>query len=682
MNKKAITPNLVEECIQVKKVIYKSDFLSKAQLDAVNAALPTIILAAAGTGKTSTIIHRIEKSYKTDSLSLDSIFATTFTRKASNEMTQRVQDLISAAPEFMGTFHRNSLLLIKKYPMLVEIHGYEPTIELIDATDRDRILSELISPHMQRLKALSISKTNAKKWMREGIDSLKGRGFYPIDYHNAPAVVKQSNILRLTEKFDQLPPDIAHEVYTKYQNELKRMNLLDFDDVMALPVFAMRDESIQVKVSRQFKLVVVDEFQDCSALQFEMAEQLSSGGKFLYLVGDEDQLIYGWRDASLQKVMDFYDHPDYNVRYLEENYRSNAHIINLAVSIITQNKMRSKKVMKAFKPEGKKVLHIQPYDTDQEAVYVVNKIKKLIKKGIKPSEIAIIYRTNSYATRIEAELVKQRIDYDVVKAYNFFEYAEIKNSVAYFRFALNQYNEMAFRRIINWPKRKNGDVTVKKIVAYARINRISLLEALKRQENTSSANKTFVLLIETLCALMKQNASVKKVMDALLKGIDMEMTLYEEHGIQEGELRMERVKKLSMIIDILKEEYGNYEETIQMLNDEMNHLNKEPKERKVKLMTIHGSKGLEFKYVFIVGAVNGMMPSLHGESSDKDKNEHYKNTNIEEERRLFYVAVTRAKDRLSISSPKYIHRFGSISEYERTMFLDGLEKLYKVKSIS
>ncbi len=661
--------------------VYSSEFLSGAQLKAVNAPTPTITLAAAGTGKTATIIHRIAKAYRVDGITLDAIFATTFTRKAANEMTEREQKLIDAAPEYMGTFHRNSLLLIKKYPMLVEVHGYNPAIELIDATDRDHLLSELLKPFDALLKKLSISKNNAKKWMREGIDSLKGRGLYPIDYHNAPAKVHPENILELTEKFDQLPADLAYEVFRGYQEEEKKMSLLDYNDVMALPVFAMRDESIGARVSSQFELVVVDEFQDCSALQFEMAEQLSSGGKNLYLVGDEDQLIYGWRDASLQKVMDFYDHPDYNVCYLEENYRSNAHIINLAVPVITQNKMRSQKVMKAIKPEGKKVIHIQPYDTDQEAEYIVGKIKRLIKKGTMPSEIAIIYRTNSYSTRIEAELVKRRIDYDVVKAYNFFEYREIKNGVAYLRLALDQSNEMSFRRIINWPKRKNGEVMVKKLAAFAHRNHCSLFEALKRQENLSPPNRKFVTLIETLSSMIKQDVPVKRLMDSFLRGLDMEMVLFEEHGIQEGEVRLERVKKLSMIIDVLKEEYDSYEETMTMLNDEMAHINKEPKERKVQLMTIHGSKGLEFEHVFIVGAVNGMMPSLHGEPEAIDKHEQYKNTNIEEERRLFYVAITRAKDRLMISSPKYIHRFGSVSEYERTMFLDGLEHLYKVKQV-
>ena len=672
--------------IQIHKMtnepnVYSNEFLSEAQSKAVNASLPTTVLAAAGTGKTSTITHRIAKAYRVDDIILDAIFATTFTRKAANEMTERTQKLIGAAPELMGTFHRNSLLLIQKYPVLAEAHGYNHDIELVDATDRDHIISELLNPYEAELKRSSISKTNAKKWMREGIDSLKGRGLYPIDYYCAAAEVTRDNILDLTEKFDQLPAEIAYGVFKSFQTELKRMNLLDFNDVMALPVFAMRDESIRKRVSSQFKLVVVDEFQDCSALQFEMAEQLSSGGKYLYLVGDEDQLIYGWRDASLQKVMEFYDHPDYNVCYLKENYRSNAHIINLAVPIITQNKMRSNKVMKAIKPAEKKVIHIQPYDTDQEAVHIVSKIKKLIKKGTKPNEIAIIYRTNSYSTRIEAELVKHRIDYDVVKAYNFFEYREIKNSVAYLRLAIDPNNEMAFRRIINWPKRKNGEVMVKKLAAQAYKNRCSLFEALKRQERISPANRNFIHLIETLSSMIRKDLTVKRLMDRLIKGIDMEMTLFKEHGIQEGELRMERVKKLSMIIDVLKEEYGSYAETMQMLNDEMAHLNKEPKEKKVQLMTIHGSKGLEFEHVFIVGAVNGMMPSLHGEPETIDKHEQFKNTNIEEERRLFYVAVTRAKDRLTISSPKYIHRFGSVSEYERTMFLDGLEHLYKVKKL-
>ncbi len=661
--------------------IYSSDFLSEAQNAAVNANTPTIVLAAAGVGKTTTLTHRINKAYGIDNLTLDNIFSTTFTRKAGADKRERTQKLIGDTPEFMGTFHRNSLLLIKKYPILLEVHGYDSAIEVIDAKDRDKLLAELLKPYDALLKHLSITKRNAKKWMREGSDSLKGRGLYPIDYYCAKADVGAHNILELTNKFEQLPAEIAYGVYRGYQEELRRMSLLDFNDVMALPVFAMRDESIRAKVSTQFKLVIVDEFQDCSTLQFEMAEQLSSGGKYLYLVGDEDQLIYGWRDASLQKVMNFYSNPGYTICYLEENYRSDANIVNLGSAIITQNQMRSKKVMKPSKPAINDVIHIQPYDTKQEAEYVATKIYKLIANGTMPSQIAVIYRNNDYSILIETELIKYRIDYDVVKAYNFFEYLEVKNSVAYIRLASDQSNEMAFKRIINWPKRKNGQAMMNKLDAYAHLNHCSLFEALKQQEKLSPANRDFIALIENLSAMIKKDVPVKHLMKTLFKGINIESTLLEEHGVQEGETRFERLKKLSMIIDILKEECGSYEETISMLNDEMAHIKKEPKERKVQLMTVHGSKGLEFEHVFLVGAVNGIMPSQRGAPEAIDKHEQYTNTNLEEERRLFYVAVTRAKEHLTISSPKFVYRYGSVSEYDRTMFLDGLENLYTVKQL-
>ncbi len=655
--------------------------LSTSQQFAVDTTLPTTVLAAAGTGKTETMIQRVSKAYQIDNITLDRIFVTTFSRKAANEMTERMQKQMGAAPEFTGTFHRNSLMLIKKYPVLVEIHDYNSSIELIDATDRDHLFGELLKNYDERFKKLSIKKMNAKKWIRQGVDALKSQGLYPIDYHNAPAKVTYENILCLTNKFDELPADIAFEVFRGYQKELKRMSLLDFDDVIALPVFAMRDDVISTKVASRFELVIVDEFQDCSALQFEMAEQLSSNGRYLYLVGDEDQLIYGWRDASLQKVMSFYDNPDYTICFLEENYRSDANIINLAVPIISQNHMRSNKVMKAVRPAKEKVIHLQPYDTHQEAKHVTRCIKKLKKEGVTPNQIAIIYRTNDYSTRIEAELVGQGIDYDVVKAYNFFEYFEIKNSIAYLRLAVDQSNDMAFKRILNWPKRKNGLKMLNTIAASAHRDKCSLFEALKQQPKHNEGNQKFISLIEKLSSMMKQDMPVKVVMSALISELDIEYVLNIEHGILEGEVRSERVKKLSLIIDVLKEEQISYEATMQMLNDEMSNLKKETKENKVQLMTIHGSKGLEFEHVFILGAVNGMMPSLHGEPKDIDKHEQYCNTNLEEERRLFYVAVTRARDVLTISSPKYVHRYGSVSEYERTMFLDGMEDFYRVKQI-
>ena len=656
--------------------------LSLAQLNAVNAASPAVVLAAAGTGKTTTILYRILKANTIDQMSLDAIFMTTFSKKAATEMTTRLSKLMNSVPKYAGTFHRNSIQLIKQYPVLLEVHGYDSNFEMLDATDRDHLLDEALKPHLKHLKSLDIKKVHAKKWMREGIDALKGKGKYPIDFHYAPASVFEHNVCELTKKFQDMPADVAYQTFLSYQTELKRMSMLDFNDVIALPVFAMRDELIKNRVNKNFKLVIVDEFQDCSSLQFELAEQLSHDGKYLYLVGDEDQLIYGWRDADLEKVMQTYTDPNINQYFLEENYRSDANIVRLGSAIIAQNTMRSKKVMRATKPAINEIVNVIPYDTKQEAEFVVKWIKKMIDGGVKPSEIAIITRNNDYPTIIEAELLKQKIDYNFVKAFNFFEYKEIKDVVSYLILALNYNNDLAFRRVFNYPKRKNGPGALNKLEAHAHHNgRSSLFEALRTQNNLNKANVEFVTIIMTLSKMMSEEKTVKQVMKYLMSSLNIEFVLHEEHAILEGDIRFERIKKLSMIIDMMMEEYEDYRETLFALNDEMINMKKETNENKVQISTIHGVKGLEFEKVFLIGAVNGMMPSFQGAPNAIDKHQEFKNTDIEEERRLFYVAVTRAKKHLVISSPKYVHRYGSVSESERTMFLDGLEDMYVVKQL-
>lgn len=663
-----------------EKYIY--DGLSFAQLNAVNASTPTVVLAAAGTGKTTTITHATAKAYIIDELSPDEVFMTSFTNKAAGELNMRLSKLTDNSPKYAGTFHRNSIYLIKEHPVLLTVHGYDSNFELIDATDTDHLLGEALKPHMNYLKSLGINLSVAKKYLREGINSLKGQGKYPIDFHCSKVEVFESNITSLTCKFQDLPPEIAFQCYEYYQLELKKMGMLDFNDVIALPTFAMRDDAIKDRVNKKFKLVLVDEFQDCSALQFELAQYLSHDGKYLYLVGDEDQLIYGWRDADLSKVMDAYTNPNINQHFLEDNYRSDANIVNLATSIITQNKMRSKKVMRAFKPALNDVINVIPYDNKQEAEFIVKGIKTLISNGTKPNEIAIITRSNGYPTFIETELLLHKIDYNFVKAYNFFEYKEIKDIISYLRLALDYKNDLAFRRIFNYPKRKNGKVALNNLAAVAyHSGRISLFEALRAQDRISGANKVFVDGILKLSQMMKENKTVKQVMKYLMDSLNIEFILHQEHGIQEGDIKFERIKKLSTIIDIMMEEFNSYSDTLSVLNAEIVNVKKEPNENKVQIMTIHGSKGLEFEHVFIIGAVNGMMPSLHGEPKAIDKNQEFKNTNLEEERRLFYVAVTRAKECLTISSPKYAYRFGSVSEYERTMFLDDLEDMYIVKQL-
>ncbi len=662
----------------------KNNTLSVSQKQVVNAPLPTVTLACAGTGKTHTMIHRVIKAHQVDQIALNRIFVTTFTRKAATEMTNRMINIINDAPKLIGTFHRNALQLIKSNPILVKVHGYDDhKIKMIDVVDRDRLFKEFLDPYIANLKKQEITMYEAKKFIRIGIDICKKNAIYPIDYHH--------NKGYLPEDFDELnialsifPREIFDIVYKNYQEKLKEMNAVDYDDIIALPVFAMRDESIVKPIASKFDLVIADEFQDNSKLQFELLDQLSQGSKNLFLVGDEDQLIYAWRDADLSKVMSYYTNDNFQIKYLEENYRSQKNIIELAVAIISQNTMRSSKTMKAMKHATSDIIHVQPYDHKEEAAYVAQDIRKTIANGVAPEDIAIIYRSNDYRIFIEKELVKQKIDYNVVRAYNFFEYTEVKALLSYLQLALDSNNDIAFKNIFNYPKRGNGEKALQKVTVDAHLQKSSLFNALKYRKKNTEKNQAFIALLSKLKSAMDNDIAVGTLLDMLVSEIELERNLLLEHGIEEGEKRFDNIQRLEIILDDIKREVLTYENTLVELQEVILDLEKSTIKNKVQLMTAHTSKGLEFENVYIVGAVNGMFPSLKGSSNSniEDEKEDYVNTSAEEERRLLYVAITRAKENLTISSPKYIYRQGSISEYEPSMFLEGMDSYYVEKAVA
>ena len=266
----------------------KNNTLSVSQKQVVNAPLPTVTLACVGTGKTHTMIHRVIKAHKVDQIALNRIFVTTFTRKAATEMTNRMINIINDAPKLIGTFHRNALQLIKSNPILVKVHGYDDhKIKMIDAVDRDRLFKEFLDPYIANLKKQEITMCEAKKFIRIGIDICKKNAIYPIDYHHNQGYLPE-DFGELNIALSIFPREIFDIVYKNYQEKLKEMNAVDYDDIIALPVFAMRDESIVKPISSKFDLVIADEFQDNSKLQFELLDQLSQGSKNLFLVGDED----------------------------------------------------------------------------------------------------------------------------------------------------------------------------------------------------------------------------------------------------------------------------------------------------------------------------------------------------------------------------------------------------------
>lgn len=661
------------------------------QQSAVDAPLPTVTLACPGTGKTFTMIERIVKAHESDGIALENMFVATFSKYAANDMTKRLFDRLEAAPEYIGTFHRNAIRLYKQYPQLMNLHGYVPQkIYFATTVSCEEIIERELEKNKKDIEKLSLKVRDVKIAFKSVIDYLKSIGIYPIDYHGytAPKTLdhdlKEKIQKRLKSVGETLlkkmkendPPQVLWTIYTLYQETLKQSNMLDYNDVIALPVFAMRDDTIRKVVASRFELVVIDEFQDCNTMQFELIEQLSNNYQTAFLVGDEDQLLYEWRDANLEKVMSFYEDKGFNVRVLEGNFRSQKPIIDLAIPIITQNKKRYQtKVMKPMRevPNPNPVYFIQPYDNYFEAVYIAAQIKSLLsgeypEQGeVQADDIGIIFANRYYRDEIEKALRKVDIDYNFVKGFGFYECPEVINVLSYLSLALDHDNNKAFNKIINYPRRGNGFKHTLTIQSAAKKNSSSLFDALVNDPKLLSYkdNQAFVDTIQELGTLINKNKTPLEVLGYLEQRIDLEAVLLKEHGEAEAKDRYSRLNQLGQLLGELLNKYGSYEDALSELWSDIFSTTKEVIEGKVQLMTVFGAKGLEFKIVYIIGAVNGNFPSYNEGST------------AEAGRRVFYVACTRAKDLLIISSPKYLHRTGTLVECMPTMFLDSLGDYYE-----
>lgn len=665
--------------------------LTYEQQSAVDAPLPTVTLACPGTGKTFTMIERIVKAHQHDGIALEHMFVATFSKYAANDMTKRLLDKLLDAPAFIGTFHRNCIRLYKAFPQLINNHGYNVRkINFASAAECEDIIEKALDVHKNDIEKLGVKVRDVKVAFKSVMDYLKSIGIYPIDYHGytAPKTLdhdlKEKIQKRLKSVGETLlkkmkendPPQVLWTIYTLYQETLKQSNMLDYNDVIALPVFAMRDDTIRKVVASRFELVVIDEFQDCNTMQFELIEQLSNNYQTAFLVGDEDQLLYEWRDANLEKVMSFYEDKGFNVRVLEGNFRSQKPIIDLAILIITQNKKRYQtKVMKPMRevPNPNPVYFIQPYDNYFEAVYIAAQIKSLLsgeypEQGeVRADDIGIIFANRYYRDEIEKALRKVDIDYNFVKGFGFYECPEVINVLSYLSLALDHDNNKAFNKIINYPRRGNGFKHTLTIQSAAKKNSSSLFDALVNDPKLLSYkdNQAFVDTIQKLGTLINEGKTPLEVLGYLEQRIDLEAVLLKEHGEAEAKDRYSRLNQLVQLLGELLNEYGSYEDALSELWSDIFSTTKEVIEGKVQLMTVFGAKGLEFKIVYIIGAVNGNFPSYNEGST------------AEAGRRVFYVACTRAKDLLIISSPKYLHRTGTLVECMPTMFLDSLGDYYK-----
>ena len=591
--------------------------LNKEQLEAVKHINgPMLVLAGAGSGKTKVLTSRIAYLIE-NGVSVDNILAITFTNKAAKEMKEREIKLIGydAKSIQISTFHSLGLKIIKEnYSRL----GYKSNFVILDSDDTLTVVKKI-------MKDLNLNPKfyNARD-IRNKISSAKNELIGPDKFSKV--------------EFDQ---NII-TVYEKYSKKLLINNSVDFDDLLTLPIKLFKEYPDILKYYQdKYKYVLIDEYQDTNEAQYIFSKMLCNNHKNIFVVGDNDQAIYAFRGANYKNILNFEkDYPDCKVILLEENYRSTQNILDAANSVIKHNKMRKDKNLWCNNDIGSKVKYIKVDSDKEECAYVSNKIKELHDNNISYEDIAILYRTNAQSRLIEEEMLKNGIPYRIVGSFYFYNRKEIKDLLCYLRLINNHDDDVSLLRVINSPKRGIGDKTIENITKIATEKGISLFEAIESGKELGFKN--LILDMEKKC----ENLTLTEMVDVVLNDSGMKNEYTQDKSL-ESEIRLENLEEFKSITKGYEEEYGvisltDFLNEVSLVSDISEH---QDSNNKVSLMTIHSVKGLEFDNVFIVGMEEGIFP-------------HYNSINegtlaaIEEERRLCYVAITRAKKNLWMLNAK------------------------------
>ena len=614
--------------------------LNEQQLKAVNHIDgPCLVMAGAGSGKTKVlttrIINLIENGVKDYN-----ILAITFTNKAAKEMRDRVSNLYGDVRSFIGTFHSFGLRIIREN---YERCGLEKNFTIIDGDD-----------------ALSIVKKILKN---KNIDPKK---FSPYAIRNKISFIKNE---MLTEKelnalfntqFDKLCVDVYHS----YQEILHDSNVIDFDDLLSMPVeLFYDDEEILEKYQDKFRYILIDEYQDTNPVQYKLTKLLASKHRNIFVVGDMNQSIYAFRQADYKNIINFEkDYKECNTIKLEENYRSTNNILNAANSVIKNNSQRKDLNLWSQKGDGFKVKYMRSYDEKHEVTLVISEIDKLLKEGRKRSDIAILYRTNGQSRVFEEGLLNKGIPCKVVGGYYFYNRKEIKDLIAYLRLIYNKNDNISLARVINVPKRGIGTAAISNLENLSNINGTSMFENLSTKKELE-----FKELIEELIQ-DSENSSLTELIDHILNKTGLKDELTADMSL-ENELRLENLLEFKSITANFEERegivgLGDFLEEISLIADVSQH--KEDGEE-VTLMTIHSAKGLEFTCVFLVGMEEGIFPH---------SNSMLEADGLEEERRLCYVGITRAKEVLYLTNAKRRMLYGKDSMNPPSRFIDEINDDY------
>ena len=600
---------------------------------------PCLVIAGAGSGKTkvlTTIIaYLIEQGIKPWN-----ILAITFTNKAAREMRDRLDLLINEEPGFVGTFHSLGLRIIRENHDLLNLTN---NFTILDSDDVLSIIKKL----------------------------LKEKHYDPKEYspsyiRNRISFIKNENLSRgeIEKYFNTSIEKVAIEIYEAYEELLNNNNSVDFDDLLRLPV-KLFDEHKEIleKYQEKFKYILVDEYQDTNEVQYQLNKKLSSKYMNLFVVGDPNQSIYAFRNANFKNILNFEkDFPNTTVIPLDQNYRSTNYILDTANSIIKNNKERKELELKGNIGEGIKTKYIRTYDDKNEISVVIEEIKKLINEGYKYKNIGVLYRTNAQSRLVEEMFLKANIPYKIVGAYYFYARKEIKDLLCYLKLISNLNDDVALRRIINVPKRGIGDTSINKLETEAREKHLPMFEAI--------TDKKQLVFKELILELKKEsnNLSLTELIDLILEKTGMKQELEADKSL-ESELRLDNLMEFKSITASYEEQTGsvNLEDflsEVSLVSDVSEH---KSDGNEVTLMTLHSAKGLEFDAVFIVGMEEGLFP--HSQSL-------YEESELEEERRLCYVGITRAKKRLFLTNAKRRMLYGKETFNLPSRFIDEIDKDY------
>lgn len=625
--------------------------LNDIQLNAVkdtNGA--QLILAGAGSGKTRVVTTKIAYLIKEESVNPQEILAFTFTNKAAKEMKDRVAILLNTNVDRMwiGTFHSICVRILRRDLNLV---GYTKNFTIFDTTDQKTLIKEC-------LKELNIdSKIYTPNYIQGRISSLKNEGIKASEF----------------EKFAYSPMDkTILELYRLYEEKLQNNNAFDFDDLIIKVIELLNSDSLVRKYyQHRFRYVFVDEYQDTNNIQYELIKILSNYHNNICAVGDADQSIYKWRGANINNILNFEKDFDNSKRViLSQNYRSTKNILNSANAVISNNNERIKKDLWTSNEDGNLPTLFEAQSGTEEAYYVVDEINKLINLGKSLNEIAILYRSNSLSRAFEEQLIKNNIKYKVIGGIKFYDRAEIKDILAYLRLIVNTNDDISLRRIINSPKRGIGDVTVDKLNEISLKENTSLYNSLNFLETYSNMFdqrafkklESFKNLIDNLI-LKSNNMNIFELVEFLLDRVEY-INLLEKQNTIEAKSKIENIQEFLGSIKLYEEDdseatLADFISGISLLSD----VDKtEELSEAVSLLTVHSAKGLEFENVFLVALEEGIFPSSYAEE-DED---------LQEERRLMYVAITRAKENLNMSYAKTRIRFGKSERQMKSSFIEEL----------